>query len=47
MDKTDMTAYGLHGQYEMSSPQYNIDSVLSQEKGLYCIIMVYSEKTGN
>lgn len=44
MDKTDMMAYGLHGQYDMPSEKYKISRVLSQEKGLYCIISESGEQ---
>lgn len=44
MNKTDMTAYGLHGQYEIPSEKYKIGRILSQEKGLYCIISENGEQ---
>lgn len=38
MSKTDMSAYGLHGQYEMLGGEYKIGRILLQEKGLYYMI---------
>ena len=44
MNKTDMTVYGLHGQYEMPSSEYKIGRVLSQEKGIYYIVSENGEQ---
>ena len=38
MDRTDMAAYGLNGQYETPAGEYKIGRILSQEKGLYFMI---------
>ncbi len=44
MNKTYMSAYGLHGQYEMQTDKYKIGRILSQEKGMYFMISECGEQ---
>lgn len=44
MNKTDMTAYGLRGQYEMPTDGCKIGRILSQEKGMYFLISENGEQ---
>lgn len=44
MDKWNMAAYGLCGQYETPSAEYKIGRILSQEKGLYGMISACGEQ---
>lgn len=38
MDKTDMAAYGLAGQYDIPKMPYTIGRILTQEKGIYIMV---------